>query len=141
MADQATTTRPVQLPASGGARFLTAAGRGFRRKCPYCGGGGIFQSFSTLKKRCPNCHTLFAYEDGYFLGAYAVSVIFMIFFGIALVFGLIAFTDLSVLQMQILGVIIVVALPILIYPLSLLIWIALDVTLHPPGDFSQRSRH
>jgi uncharacterized protein (DUF983 family) len=131
---------PVQLPSSGGARFLAAAGRAFRRKCPYCGGGGIFDNFTTLKKRCPNCNTLFAYEDGYFLGAYAVNVIAMIFLGIALVFGLIVLTDLSVLQMQILGVAIVIILPILLYPLSLLVWIAIDVTLHPPGDFSGRDR-
>jgi uncharacterized protein (DUF983 family) len=132
--------RPVQLPASGGARFLTAAGRAIRRKCPYCGGGGIFEKFSTLRKRCPHCHTLFAYEDGYFLGAYAVNVIAMIFLGIGLVFALIALTDLSVLQMQILGAAIVIVLPILLYPLSLLIWIAIDVALHPPGDFSERDR-
>jgi uncharacterized protein (DUF983 family) len=132
--------RPVQLPVSGGARFLTAAGRAFRRKCPYCAGGRIFDDFISLKKRCPNCNTLYAYEDGYFLGAYAVNVIAMIFLGIALVFGLIALTDLSVLQMQILGVGIVVVLPILFYPLSLLIWIAIDLTLHPPGDLSGRDR-
>ena len=93
-----------------------------------------------LRKRCPHCNTLYAYEDGYFLGAYAVSVIFIIVFGIALVFGMIGLTDFSVLQMQILGVIIVIAVPILLYPLSLLIWIAIDVALHPPGDFSERDR-
>ena len=140
MAAQSVTQRPVDLPASMLSRFLKTSGRAFRRRCPYCGGGSIFESFSTLKKRCPSCHTLFAYEDGYFLGAYAVSVIAMIVFGIALVFGLIGLTDLSVLQMQILGVIIVVALPILLYPLSLLIWIVIDVTIHPPGDFSDRVR-
>lgn len=94
-----------------------------------------------MKKRCPHCNTLFAYEDGYFLGAYAVNVISMIFLGIALVVGLIVLTHLPVLQMQILGAAIVIILPILFYPLSLLIWIAIDLALHPPGDFSDRPRH
>ncbi|MEJ7837797.1 MAG: hypothetical protein WKF81_03220 [Thermomicrobiales bacterium] len=140
MASQQHPKRPVDLADSRLSRFLQTFGRAFRRRCPYCGGRGAFANLSTLHKRCPSCGTLFAYEDGYFLGAYAVSLVFMIFFGIALVIGLIALTSLSVLHMQILGVVIVIALPILLYPLSLLIWIALDVTIHPPGDFSQRIR-
>lgn len=115
-------------------------GRALTRRCPYCGGGGIFSSYFSLKERCPHCNTLFAYEDGYFLGAYAINVVFIIFFGIALVFALIGLTDLDVLQMQILGVAIVVILPILVYPLAMALWIALDITLHPPGDFSERPR-
>jgi uncharacterized protein (DUF983 family) len=134
------STRPVSIPDSVTPRFLTTFGRAFRGKCPYCGGGGIFRNFTTLHERCPNCETLFAYEDGYFLGSYAINVVAIIFIGVALVFGLIGLTDLSVLQMQIAGVAIVLILPILLYPLSLLVWMALDITLHPPGDFSHRPR-
>lgn len=140
MARNRQTTRQVSLPNSRLSRFQTTFGRSIRRRCPYCGGDGIFQGVSTLHKRCPQCGTLFAYEDGYFLGAYAISVIFMIFFGIALVVALITLTDLSVLAMQILGAGIVIALPILLYPLSLMIWIALDVTIHDPDDIAVRDR-
>jgi uncharacterized protein (DUF983 family) len=130
----------IDIPDAFAPRLATTFGRALRRRCPYCGSRGVFAGPMTLKDRCPGCNTLFAYEDGYFLGSYAINVVFIIIFGIALVFSLIAFTDLSVLQMQILGVAIVVALPILMYPLTLMVWVALDITLHPPGDFSERPR-
>ena len=53
---------------------------------------------------------------------------------------LIAGTDLSVLQMQIYGVALAVALPILFYPLALLLWVALDISIHPPTDARPRVR-
>jgi|GEM_PF-1297666 len=134
------TTLPVDLPDSAIKRLFVTLGRSIRRHCPYCGGDGIFKDMFNLKERCPHCNTLFAYEDGYFLGAYAVNVVAMMFIGIALVFALIFGTDLSVLQMQIFGVIIAVALPVLFYPVSLLLWICIDLLVHPPGDFSGRPR-
>ncbi len=59
---------------------------------------------------------------------------------VLIVVWLIAGTDLSVLQMQIYGVALTVLMPILFYPLALLLWVALDISIHPPGDFSQRVR-
>jgi uncharacterized protein (DUF983 family) len=141
MPAQQSNPLPVSLPDTGAIRFLVAAGRGLRRHCPYCGGDKVYKDFFNLKERCPHCNTLFAYEDGYFLGGYAINVIVMMFLGVAIVIGLITLTDLSVLQMQILGVVIAVGLPILFYPPSLLIWVAVDVAVNPPGDFSKRPRH
>jgi uncharacterized protein (DUF983 family) len=134
------TSLPVDLPGAAPKRALVTLKRGLLRHCPYCGGDGIFKSYFTLKDRCPHCNTLFAYEDGYFLGSYAINIILMMFIGIAMTFALIAWTDLSVLQMQITGVAIVIILPILIYPLCSMLWMCLDLVVHPPGDFSGRPR-
>lgn len=135
------TSRRVSLPESALHRFLIASGRAVRRRCPYCGGSGIFAGWFTVKERCPECHTLYAYEDGYFLGAYVINLVSTEFLTMAFVIWMIAATDMSVLRMQLTGITLAVAMPLLFYPIAQLLWIALDVALHPPGDMSGRPRH
>lgn len=130
----------VTLPDSGGARLMKTMGRSLRRKCPYCGGGGIFKGWFTLKKRCPHCDTLFEYEEGFFLGSYVINIGFTEIITVLIVVWLIVATSLSVVEMQIYGVGMAVALPVLFYPIALLLWISLDLTIHDPGDFSKRLR-
>lgn len=113
-------------------RFLQSAGRAARRKCPYCGGGGIFDGWFTIKKRCPTCGVNYAYEDGYFLGSYAINLVVTELLAAAIVIGLIVWTNLLVLQMQVAAVGLAVGLPLLGYPFALLLWVALDIALHPP---------
>ena len=132
--------RTVSLPDSAGGRLLAGLGRALRKRCPYCGGSAIFKGWFALKDRCPSCGTLYAYEDGYFLGAYAINLIVTELATVALVIWLIAGTDLDVLPMQLIGIGLAVGLPLFFYPIALLIWIALDNTFHPPGASSGRQR-
>ncbi len=136
-----TISRRVSLPESAMNRFLTASGRAVLRRCPYCGGSGIFAGWFTVKERCPECHTLYAYEDGYFLGAYVINLVSTEFLTVAIVIWMIAATDMSVRQMQLTGITLAVAMPLLFYPIAQLLWVALDVALHPPGNMSGRPRH
>lgn len=131
---------PVTLPESGGARFAVTMGRAIRRRCPYCGGSGVFKSYFSLHKRCPNCNTLFEHEEGFFLGSYVINIGFTELVTVLIVVWMIVALSLSVLQMQIIGVGLAVAMPILFYPIALLMWIALDLSIHNPGDFSKRVR-
>lgn len=133
-----TTLRAVSLPESGSKRFVVATGRAVRRHCPYCGAGNVFTGWFTLKDRCPACNTLFAYEDGYFLGAYVINLVFTEFLTVAVVVWMIAGTDMSVLRMQLIGISLAVILPLLFYPIAVLLWVALDLGIHPPGDMSDR---
>ena len=132
--------RPVVLPTSGGRRLLVGIGRALRRACPYCGGGGVFKGWFTLRERCPHCNTLYEHEEGFFLGSYVVNIGFTELVTVLIVVWLIAATDLSVLQMQMYGVGLAVLMPVLFYPIALLLWVALDNAIHAPGDFSHRIR-
>jgi uncharacterized protein (DUF983 family) len=130
----------IDLPATAGKRFLAAAGRGMLRHCPYCGHGGIFDGWFTLKKQCPACGVTYAYEDGYFLGSYPVNLVATELLAAAIVIGLIIWSSLSVLEMQVIAVALAVGLPLLGYPFALLIWVALDIAFHPPDPATGR-RH
>lgn len=128
------------LPVSTGKRFWVTFSRAIRRRCPYCGASGIFSSYFTIKERCPACHTLFAYEDGYFLGSYVINIGVTELAAVGIVIWLMIATSLSVLQLQVIGIILAVGLPILFYPVAVCLWMVLDLVVHPPGRQSGRPR-
>jgi uncharacterized protein (DUF983 family) len=132
--------REVDLANSAGKRFTQCLGRSLARRCPYCGGGGVFTGWFSLKERCPHCNVLFEPEDGYLLGSYVVNIGLTAVLAIATVISLMVWSDLSVVQIQIIGAALAIGIPVVLYPFTLLVWITLDLTIHPPGDFSQRHR-
>ena len=120
------------LPPSGFRRLRTLLGRSITRRCPYCGGGNIYRNLMALKDTCPTCGIPFEREEGYFVGTYAVNLVAALVLGMVTVVSILALTDLSVLQIQIIGVAVAITLPILGYPLSAALWMALDLVLDPP---------
>lgn len=119
-------------------------GRAFARHCPYCGGDDIFSSWLTLKPRCRTCGALFAREDGYFLGAYALNLLFAEFVGLGGAIYLLFWTSLRSLplgwQMVVAGGLALV-LPILFFPFSRTIWIAIDLLFDRSVDRRERPLH
>lgn len=131
-------SRPVDLPNKALPKLAKTLGRTALRRCPYCGGPDIFKGWFSLKERCPSCNTLFAYEQGYFLGAYAVNLSLTAVLAVLFVFWMIFNLSLSVIEMQIAAVVLAIGMPLFLYPYSLSLWMCLDLLVHPPGDFSQR---
>jgi uncharacterized protein (DUF983 family) len=132
--------REVDLSNSAGKRFSQCLGRSLLRHCPYCGGSNIFKGWFSLKERCPHCNVLFEPEDGYLLGSYVVNIGLTAVSAVAVVIYLMVTSSLSVLQIQVIGAALAVAIPIFMYPYTQLLWISLDLLFHPPGDFSRRHR-
>jgi len=133
-------TSGIKLPEDGMKRMGVTFGRSTLRQCPYCGGSHIFKNWWTLKKRCPTCNVLFEYEDGYSAGSYAINIIFTEFLAVGITIAFLIWGDLSVLGLQIMGATLGLGLPIFFYPYANLYFIALDLWLHHPGDFSERPR-
>jgi uncharacterized protein (DUF983 family) len=119
-------------------RLLQGAARAARRRCPYCGGGNVFRSWFEIRKQCPTCGVTYAYEGGYFLGSYAINLVVTELIAAAAVIALIVWSDLSVLEMQIAAVALAVSLPLIGYPFSMLLWVALDIAFHPPDPTTGR---
>lgn len=119
-------TTPTGFPAFG--RLLA---RGFTRRCPRCGSGHLFHHYFTMVSDCPRCRLHFEREPGYWTGALAINigVIFAIF-AVAFVV-ILAFTVPDVPVGPTLAVLVPVMVlgPILVYPFSKTIWMAVDYGL------------
>ena len=109
-------------------RFL----RAIRLHCPNCGSAGIVHRLR-LVERCPACRHRFERHEGYWLGAVAINT--MVTIGLFVI----AFVAATVLTWPdppwpaiTVGVVILnAAFPIVFYPWSKTLWIALDLSMHP----------
>jgi len=117
--------------------------RAFALKCPACGGGPVFVSWLRMCPSCPSCGLNFDREPegGYWIGSYSVNLfateaVFIAAFVAALVFTwptppweAIIWGDVALM----------LGFPVLFFPWSKTIFIAIDLTFRPeePGDFDQ----
>ena len=119
------------LPPSGLARLRALVARALRRRCPECGGGGIFEKWFTMKERCPTCGYLFARESGYFLGAYPLNLIAAEIGPLGLMVALLVWTDISWLLLEAVLIPLAVGMPLVLFPFACTVWMAIDLYLTP----------
>lgn len=113
--------------------------RGIARRCPRCGSGRIFASWFRLGERCPRCRLRLERENDFFLGGYVINL--------AVTEGLLALAlfvyvlritadpGTFLVPVLVAGGIISVVLPILFFPFSRTIWMAIDLAMRPvPQD-------
>lgn len=111
--------------------------RALRLRCPHCGGGPIFTSWSRLLPACPVCGLgLERGEHGYWLGAYffnlmAVETAFSVW-----VAGFLFWTwpDPPWDLFQVTTVILMVTVPFVFFPFSKTLFLAFDLLVRPPED-------
>lgn len=110
--------------------------RALRRRCPRCGGGGIFSSWGRLVSRCPSCGHSFERESGYWVGALTVNLaVTEIVFGVVFVATMFAtLPDIPWLPLLLVALGTNLVLPILFYPYSKTTWMALDLYFDPAPD-------
>jgi uncharacterized protein (DUF983 family) len=119
--------------------------RAIRRRCPNCGQRDVFVGYFTLKERCPRCGMLLERGEGdYFLGAYALNLM-----GVEVILAS-AFVIVMVVtwpnppwnELQYGGAALAVLAPILCYPFTKTVWLALDLIFRPPKreDFITRTK-
>jgi len=121
-------------PESTTGRAVVLFSRALLLHCPVCGHGGIFANWFKLKDRCPTCGFAFARgESGYQLGSMALDLVIPLvvwFFGF---FGILIATwpnpPWTLLQWG--SVAFMVGMPLLLYPFSHTLAIALDVLVRP----------
>jgi uncharacterized protein (DUF983 family) len=102
--------------------------RGFTRRCARCGSGKLFHGWFRMVDDCPRCGLHFEREAGYWSGALAINMM--------LVGGLFAVVFIVILALTIpdipigltLGICLPIAIlgPIIAYPFSKTIWVAVD---------------
>lgn len=127
--------RPVKRASK--AQML---GRGATLRCARCGSGHLFTRWFEIVDDCPQCGLRFEREEGYWAGALAINISFTAaVFALALVTTL-AFTIPKVPVAPILAVLIpvMIILPIVFYPFSKSIWVAVDRALLQHMDSGER---
>jgi uncharacterized protein (DUF983 family) len=109
--------------------------RGLRKRCPRCGGGGLYHSWFRMAERCPTCGFRFEREPGFFIGAYfvnfAITEGFLFAVVMAFLFVKNANNEASVVWPLVVGGIFAVVAPLVFYPWSRTIWSAIDLAMTP----------
>ncbi|HEY7134588.1 MAG TPA: DUF983 domain-containing protein [Acidimicrobiia bacterium] len=119
---------------------------GFTRRCPRCGSGHLFKRYFTLVPDCPRCGLHFEREQGYFAGALAINIMVVGAVFAAVFVTLVALTVPDIPVAPLLAVLVPIMLfgPILYYPFSKTVWMAVDRAYLQRLDrhevFDERSR-
>lgn len=126
-----------------------ALGRAVRKRCPRCGGKGIFASYFTMKERCPTCGYRFQRGEGAFTGglmmAWAFTIGFMIAPLLLYVFwrGITGDDDLAFAPFAVACVAFAVLVPLAGYPYTASTWAAIDLVSRPldPDELADAEGH
>lgn len=113
---------------------------GLTRRCPRCGTGQLFQHYFHLVADCPNCSLHFEREAGYFAGALAINIMSVGGLFAVVFVSLLAATIPEIPVVPILAILvpIVVIVPIVWYPFSKTLWMALDRAFLQRLDANER---
>jgi uncharacterized protein (DUF983 family) len=109
-----------------------AISRGLTRRCPRCGLGGLFTRWFTMAKRCPRCGLAFERGEGFWLGAMAINLgVTEAVFGASFVIAaVLRWPHVPWAWLTVAAVAMNVVIPILFYPFSQTIFLAIDLVLH-----------
>ena len=89
-----------------------------------------------MKETCPSCGLLFEREPGYWVGAVIINTT-IVFATFLVVFGglvIATWPDVPWVIVLIVTAIANVTVPVVLYPLSKTIWMALELSWHPLED-------
>lgn len=120
-------------------RFARLVWRGLRLVCPNCGRGRLIKGWFGLRDRCPVCQVWLEREEGYFLGAMAINLVIGEFVPVVGAVSVVVVTwpnpPWPVLQIAV--PVLMGLFPVLLFPFSRMLWLALDWTFRPPSRDSR----
>lgn len=113
---------------------LTLLWRGMTKRCPRCGSGHLFTKWFTMLPNCPRCGLRFEREEGYWTGAIAINTIVVggVFAVILVVSMILTVPDIPWVRILMIVVPVMTIGPLLVYPFSKTIWLAVDLGFLQP---------
>jgi TonB family protein len=128
---------PPELDPRRGGMLLK---RALLLRCPHCGGRDVRDGWFATKRRCPSCAIrLDRGEHDFFIGAYLVNLIVAELAAAGLIALVVAafWPDVPWTWLLRGGVVLMIAMPIVFYPFSRFVWLAVDLMFQPaaPRDF------
>ena len=117
---------------------LRALWRGLRVRCPRCGGGHILRGWFGLRERCPTCGLRLerGEQEDYYLGGMLLNIILaVVTFAVGFLAAILVMwpnVHWEGLEYVLGGAMII--LPIALYPVSRVLWLAIDRVIRPRVD-------
>jgi uncharacterized protein (DUF983 family) len=118
-------------------RFFRLTGRALTLRCPRCGGGALFRSWWALKPQCPSCgFALDRGEPDFWIGGYAVNLVLAELIVTVILVGIAVGTwpDVPWRFVQFGGAALAIFFPLLLFPVSRVLWLAWDYCFRPVRD-------
>ncbi len=118
--------------------------RALRLRCPLCGGGPILLSWFTVAPSCPSCGLhLDRDEPGYWVGSYTVNLFLTEGFLAAAFLAALLLTWPAVpwTWFTVIGLVLAVLFPILVFPHTKLLYLAIDLAFRPVEDSDLSTPH
>jgi len=108
--------------------------RAIRRRCPRCGATGVWASFMRMRPLCPRCGLpLDRGESDYFYGAYLLNFMAaeLVPVGVFVVALILTWPSPPWNALMAITVVLAILAPILLYPTTKALWLALDLIFRP----------
>lgn len=131
------TETPLDLPSFG--RMFVLFGRALRLRCPHCGRGAVLQgwgprSWARARERCSGCNFRFMRSsESYFTGAMFCNLLLaeLVFACSFLAAVMLTWPDVPWDALTYGGAAIMVTLPVVSYPVAMVLWLTMDVLVRP----------
>ncbi|MEO7217519.1 MAG: hypothetical protein ABI026_04950 [Gemmatimonadaceae bacterium] len=137
-----TTRGEIVVP--GMRDVAVAVFRAFALRCPNCGARGVTSSWFKLKRHCGQCRIRLERGESseYFLGGMLFNIFLaeLIFAAVLLIVTFTMWPKVPWRGMEFALVGAMIVAPIVLYPASRLLWLALDLLLRPP-DATEMAWH
>lgn len=113
-------------------------GRALLLRCPRCGLYGQFVSWFRLKERCERCHLRLqrGEEHDYWIGGMMFNIVLSEALAVFVVGGfiLLSWPDVPWGFVRVGAILLMLAAPLLLFPVSRLVWLAFDLVFRPKHD-------
>lgn len=118
-------------PTTSRARLFA---RGLTRRCARCGQGRLFHRWTAMVDACPRCGLVFEQEEGYWVGALTIATVAALLVSAAAIVTVTILTwpEIPMAPVMAVGVIGMILFPILFYPFSKTLWVAIDLAFFNP---------
>lgn len=122
--------------------MLRMLARALAVRCPNCGGGDLFLSWFRLRERCSRCGLPLARgeQHDYWLGGMMFNIVLSEGLAVLAVGLAIAITYPTVAWTAIWAgtIVLMVAAPFLLFPMSRIVWLAFDLIFRPKHESHYR---
>ena len=107
--------------------------RGLRKHCPVCDQGRLFRRWFRMAAVCPRCGLRFERIEGHWSGDLGLNTIvsFSALFVVVLATTLLTWPDIDVTLVAVLATLTAVGVPLLFFPFSKTLWLAIDLAMRP----------